>query len=300
MMTKPRVSIVVIFRDEVRFLDEAIQSVFHQSFGEWDLTLVDDGSVDGSSELATAYAAGRRDRVRYLEHENHSSLGPSASRNLGFRGGDSEYVAFLDGDDVWLPHKLAEQVAILDAHPAAALVHGTAEYWYSWTGLPRDATRDFVRPVGVEANSVIEAPELLARVLESRAPAAWPSDLMVRRNVLERVGGFEEPRHFGIFEDQTLLAKVLLTDPSYVSDRCWFRYRRHDRSASAVENKFVGGLAYVAWLETYLAEAQVDDERLQRALRAKRARYERALSGDEDTRRRRYVRAVTDLVRRAR
>jgi glycosyltransferase involved in cell wall biosynthesis len=299
-MTQPRVSVVVIFKDEVRFLGEAVESVFRQSYDDWDLTLVDDGSSDGSSELAAAFAAERPDRVRYLDHEDHVSLGPSASRNLGCRNGGSEYVAFLDGDDVWLPHKLAEQVAILDAHPAAALVQGAVEYWHSWSGSPDDAERDFVRPVGVEANSVIPPPELLTLVLESRAPAAWPSDLMVRRQVLERVGGFEEPRSFGIFEDQTLLAKTLLTDPAYVSDRCWIRYRRHDRSASAVQNKFVGGLAYVAWLETYLAEAQVDDERLLRAVRAKRARYERALAGVDGSRRRRYVRAVADAVRRAR
>jgi glycosyltransferase involved in cell wall biosynthesis len=299
-MAKPRVSVVVTFRDEIRFLGEAVESVFNQTYDDWDLTLVDDGSIDGSSELAAGYVDRRPDRVRHLDHQHHVSLGPSASRNLGVRGGESDYVAFLDGDDVWLPHKLADQVAILDASPAAALVQGAAEYWYSWSGTPEDAARDYVRPVGVEANAVILPPELLVRVLESRAAAAWPSDLMVRRDVLERVGGFEEPRSFGMFEDQTMLAKVLLTEPVYVSDRCWFRYRRHDRSFSSVDSKFDAGLAYVAWLAAYLAEAHVDDDRLLRALQAKQARYEQALAGSPDNQRSRYVRAVAGLVRRLR
>jgi glycosyltransferase involved in cell wall biosynthesis len=273
-MRPPLVSVVVIFHDEIRFLAEAIESVLAQSNPNWELFLVDDASSDGSSALAARYAESRLERVRYLEPA-HGPRGTSASRNLGVRHARGKYVAFLDGDDVWLPRKLEDQVAILEAHPEVALVYGRAEYWYSWTGDPTDAERDFVRPPGVEADTVVAPPTLLTLALESTAPVAWPSDFMVRRSMFERVGGFEE-RFPGLFDDQALLAKLYLTEPVFVSDRCWFRYRRHDRSVTSVARgeKYVVGLEYLRWLDAYLAETGTGDEDVRRALREKRARYE--------------------------
>jgi glycosyltransferase involved in cell wall biosynthesis len=72
--------------------------------------------------------------VRYLEHEGHQNLGMSASRNLGIRHAQGEYLAILDADDVWLLHILEEQVAVLESHPEAAIVYGSLYWWYSWTG----------------------------------------------------------------------------------------------------------------------------------------------------------------------
>lgn len=274
-MTTPLVSAVLIFRNEIRFLEEAIESVFAQSYDSWELLLVDDGSNDGSSRLAVRYADAHGERARYLEHPGHANRGTSASRNLGIRHARGNYVAFLDGDDVWLPPKLEEQVAILEAHPEVALVYGATRYWYSWTGNPADAERDFVRPLGVEANSVVAPPKLLTLALDSRAPVAWPSDLMVRQSVLEQVGGFEE-RFPGLFDDQAFLAKLYLRAPVFVSDRSWFLYRRHDHSftSSARDSKHVLGLEYFKWLEDYLAQTGEGDEHVGRALREKRARYE--------------------------
>src|SRR5881227_504584 len=122
-MRPPLVSVVAIFRDEIRFLAEAIESVFAQSNPHWELFLVDDASTDGSSALAARYAEARRERVHYLEPAR-GLRGTSASRNLGVRHARGKYVAFLDGDDVWLPRKLEDQVAILEAHPQVALIYG--------------------------------------------------------------------------------------------------------------------------------------------------------------------------------
>src|SRR3712207_221993 len=79
----PRVSVVVIFLDAARFLGEAVASVLGQTYGAWELLLVDDGSTDGSSALARGYAAAQPGRVRYLEHPGHANRGMSAARNLG-------------------------------------------------------------------------------------------------------------------------------------------------------------------------------------------------------------------------
>ena len=76
---------IMIFLDERRFIQEAIQSVLSQTYEHWELLLVDDGSRDGSSEIARRIATQYPAKVRYLEHTGHQNLGMSASRNLGVR-----------------------------------------------------------------------------------------------------------------------------------------------------------------------------------------------------------------------
>jgi glycosyltransferase involved in cell wall biosynthesis len=102
------VSTVVVFLDAEAFLEDAIRSVFAQTWERWELLLVDEGSTDGGTEIARRYAAKQPERVRYLEHEGHATQGMSASRNL-------------------------------EAHPRACMVYGRTQYWNSWTGRPEDA-----------------------------------------------------------------------------------------------------------------------------------------------------------------
>src|SRR5262245_49211304 len=94
------VSAIIIFRNEEKFLSEAIESVFRQTYPKWELLLVDDGSTDASTGIALRYSQQYSDRVQYLEHEAHSNRGMSASRNLGIQHAKGDYIAFLDGDDV--------------------------------------------------------------------------------------------------------------------------------------------------------------------------------------------------------
>src|SRR5713226_2470741 len=165
MTEEPRVSVVVIFRDAERFLEEAVASVFAQTCSDWELLVVDDGSVDGSPVLARRMAERQPEQVFYLQHPGGVNRGMSASRNLGIRHARGDYVAFLDADDVWLPSKLAEQVALLEHHPEAAMVYGPTQWWYSWTGRAEDRDRDFVHPLGVAANSLVQPPGLLLQLL---------------------------------------------------------------------------------------------------------------------------------------
>src|SRR5438128_4158872 len=168
MSSAPRVSVVVIYRDAESFLDEAIASVFAQTFADWELLLIDDGSVDGGPFLAANWASQHPQRVHCLAHPGRVNRGMSASRNLGVRHARGEYVALLDADDVWLPDKLTEQVAQLEAWPDAAMVYGPTEWWYSWTGLAADADRDYVSPLGVPADTLLEPPTLLIHLLRNQ------------------------------------------------------------------------------------------------------------------------------------
>src|SRR5262245_17309516 len=165
MRSKPLVSVIIIFLNTDRFIQESIESVFAQTYDGWELLLVDDGSSDASSAIAHGYAEQHPHKVRYLEHAGHQNRGMSASRNLGIRHATGEYIALVDADDVWLSHTLEQQVAILESHPTAAMVYGPLQWWYSWTANPEDRQRDYVEKLGVPPNTLIEPPTLLSRFL---------------------------------------------------------------------------------------------------------------------------------------
>jgi glycosyltransferase involved in cell wall biosynthesis len=264
------VTVIVPFLNAAKFIDEAIESVFGQSYQRWDLLLVDDGSSDRSVEIARRWAAAKPQRVRCLEHPERQNLGAGASRNLGIHHAQGRYVAFLDADDVWLPHKLDEQVAILDSQPEAALVYGRDQYWYSWTAQPQDRERDFLPPLGVPGNSLIYPPTLLPLFLEGQAAVPGPTSVLVRRSVLDEIGGFVECFR-GLYEDQAFYAKLCLRAPMFAVDACWNRYRQHRDSLCAVAERR-GELEqarafFLKWLSRYLDEHQVTDPTVWLALR---------------------------------
>ena len=160
-MNQPLVSVIMPFLDGEPFIEEAIASVLAQTYAHWELLLVDDGSRDGSTAIAQAYAKRYPGRVDYVEHPGHANRGTSASRNLGISHGRGSYVALIDADDVWLPGKLEQQVALLEAHPEAGMICGASEYWYGWTGSTADAARDKIVPVGAPPDTMFPPPHLL-------------------------------------------------------------------------------------------------------------------------------------------
>src|SRR5436190_17168642 len=119
----PRVSIVLPTYNRADALARAIASVERQSFGDWELVIVDDGSTDGTAGMLRGLDA----RVRVVRQAN---AGVYAARNAGIRAGRSDLVAFLDSDDEWLPQHLELAVGFLDASPNEQMV--MAEFWADW------------------------------------------------------------------------------------------------------------------------------------------------------------------------
>jgi len=263
----PLVSVVIIFLNAERFIREAIESVFAQTYNNWELLLVDDGSSDRSTDFAGAYAEQYPGRVRYLEHEGHQNRGMSASRNLGIRHAEGEYIAFLDADDVWFSNTLQEQVAILESHAEAAMVYGPIQWWYSWTGDSEDSQRDYVENLGVPPNTLIEPPKLLSLFLRDKA--AVPSGILVCHRIIERVGGFEDSFR-GEYEDQVFCAKVCLNAPVFASDHCWYRYRQHPDSCVSIGQKTGQTHSmrqfFLNWLAAYFSDQRVKDRAVCQAL----------------------------------
>jgi len=202
----PLVSVIIIFLDARAYFQEAIESVLAQTYPHWELWLVDDGSVDGSIALAQGYAEQYPQRVHYLAHPGRGHRGMSATRNVGLRHARGEYVALLDADDVWLPHKLEQQVAFLEAHPEAGMLYAPTQYWYSWQGAQADQP-DFVPELGVEPNVLVQPPALLVRFLQQKAKPPGTCSVLMRRTMVERLGGFVESFQ-GMYEDQAFFSKV--------------------------------------------------------------------------------------------
>jgi glycosyltransferase involved in cell wall biosynthesis len=268
MTSTPTVSVVAIFHDDERFLGEAVVSVLHQDYEDWELLLVDDGSTDGSTAIARRLAAEQPGRIRYLEHPGHQNRGISATRNLGWRAARGRYVAFLDSDDVWEPAKLGEQIAILDDHPEIGMVVGASRYWWSWAGV--DATRDDqVMPIGAAPDRVHRPPTLLHQLYPlAKGVAPCPSSVLVRRAVLEAIGGFEE-EFPGMYEDQAFLVKIYHHTPVWVSGRCWDRYRRHAgqiMNATSRAGYHTARERFLRWYADYLRSTSIDDPGIHRAL----------------------------------
>ena len=237
--------------------------------------LVDDGSTDGTADIALSYEKAHAGKVRYLHHPGRENRGMSASRNLGVEHARGEYIALLDADDVWLPEKLSRQVAILDSWPEAAMVYGATLYWYSWTGKDEDLDRDLLIEPKVELDSPIKPPALLIRYLEEKAPIPCPSDVLLRRGAVKAAGGFEESFR-RIFTDQVFYAKLCLKAPVVASNQCWFKYRRHTDSAVSVVKRRgelrAARMTYLSWLENYLRRERVENADVWRALRGARMR----------------------------
>lgn len=255
-MSRPRVSVITIFLDEERFLREAVESIRAQTFTDWELLLVDDGSCDGSAAIARTCADSDPTRIRCLEHPGRANRGMSASRNLGLAEARGQLVAFLDGDDVWVPEKLADQVAIMDANREAGIVYGRTLIWHGWRAEPTAA--DFYYSLGVRPDRLYSPPRLFNLLMRNRAQTPTTCNAMIRRTLVERVGGFVDAFP-GMFEDQVFFAKALLAAPAFVDGRTWAKYRQHDQSCSG---RALGSsaelrerLRFLSWVRGYVAAA---------------------------------------------
>ena len=115
----PMVSIVLPTHNRAHLLGEAMASVLAQTFPDWELIVVDDGSTDRTREIVAAYAARDR-RISYVAQANG---GDAAARNTGIRRAKGRLIAFLDDDDLWQPEKLQRQLALLNANPRLGFVY---------------------------------------------------------------------------------------------------------------------------------------------------------------------------------
>jgi glycosyltransferase involved in cell wall biosynthesis len=271
--SEPVVSVVMTFLNAERFIAEAIESVIAQTYTAWELILVDDGSTDGSTGIARSYAGKYAGQIVYLEHAGHRNLGASPSRNVGIRHSTGRYIAFLDADDAWMPHKLERQVAIMESLPRAAMVYGASRYWHSWTGSPDDLALDHVPDPGVPTGVLFDPPALLTKLYPfGPATTPPPSDFLVSRDSLNAIGGWEEEFRgmYQLYEDQAFLVKMYLKGSIFVSSELWDWYRIHPDSCDAAiarAGHYDSIRAFfLNWFQSYLRKEGIRDPDVWRLL----------------------------------
>lgn len=122
---QPVVSVIIPTFNRAGLLPRAIESVIAQTFGDWELIVVDDGSTDDTAGVIRPYANELGERFVYLRQRNRGS---SHARNAGIEAGVGQFVAFLDSDDQFLPHKLSRQLALFASAPQLGLVYSDYAY----------------------------------------------------------------------------------------------------------------------------------------------------------------------------
>jgi len=128
----PAVSIILPTFNRAKFLPQAFDAIRSQTWRDWELIVVDDGSTDGTQALITALSAGNAQPIRYHYQKNQGAYG---ARNTGLDTATGRYIAFYDSDDLWLPHHLTDCVAALDTHPAVDWVYGACRRIDMTTGV---------------------------------------------------------------------------------------------------------------------------------------------------------------------
>jgi glycosyltransferase involved in cell wall biosynthesis len=210
----PAVTAIIPCYNRERFVGMAIESVLAQTYPNIQLIVVDDGSTDRSRQVLEQY----KGRLLLLEHPGGENRGQSASINLGLAHAVGKYVGILDSDDIWMPSKIAEQVAYLEANPDCGLVYGNGE------AIDESGRRLYAMygPGHEELNDP-------KRVLLD-CYFLVPNNSLVRKRVLDEVGGFDEALRAAQDHDMAIrIAEV--TKLGYL-DRLWFKYRRHADSIS--------------------------------------------------------------------
>lgn len=174
----PAVSVILPTFNRPAYLREAIASVRKQSFDDWELVIADDGSGAEVREYLHTLHDPPRIRVLTLEHTGN----PPAVRNRALREARGEYVAFLDSDDIWLPDKLQRQLAALRARTDRA---------WSYTGFTLIDSRG-APLAGAEARTCPAIEGAFLEPLLRGEPLIMQSSVVVRRELLERLGGYDE------------------------------------------------------------------------------------------------------------
>ena len=205
------VSVIIPTYKHRDFILTTLSSVFAQTFSDYEVIVVNDGSPDDTAEVLRPLA--EAGRIRHIKQENQ---GQSAARNQGLAVARGEFIAYLDDDDVWPPDKLAWQVARLKAEPEAVLLYGP------------------MKTLGVEADQTYPGPDAPSgQVYDAFLKMNYivsPGQTLIRRAALQIIGGFDESL-WGA-DDWDLYIRLASKGKFVFADKLALFYRRHDGNAS--------------------------------------------------------------------
>src|SRR5262245_46039486 len=216
--SSPKVSVVIPVFNGERFIGDAIRSALSQTFRDFEIIVVDDGSIDQTEKIVRQFF----DRVAYHRQENR---GAAAARNLGVMRGSGEWIAFLDADDIWYPQKLAVQFEAVAMNPAIGFVYSDMD------------TID-VHEVILQRNFLTtqekrhrwkKKRDLVSLVFGSQ-PFPYPSTVLLKRELFSQSGGFSPLFRRNYHEDFDLFARIAPVAPLHFLPQLPVQYRPMPRS----------------------------------------------------------------------
>jgi glycosyltransferase involved in cell wall biosynthesis len=220
-----RVSVVLPSHDYRDLVAEAVESVLAQSYADWELVIVDDGSTDGAAEVLAGYAGRHPDRIRLLFHEGRANRGLIETYRAGIRHARGDLVAFIEADDVWYPQNLAVKVEAFRRYPDAAVVHDRPELFGD-----TDLVRSFVenaRAIGPLHWPSTGEPYYAFRALMHHNVVMTFSSFVTRRQALV---GVDLAVSHAAWLDWWLLAQLSLVGKFVSIPEPCVRWRLHERS----------------------------------------------------------------------
>lgn len=211
-MLSPKIDVILPTFNRSHCIERAINSVLNQTFQDFLLFVIDDGSTDETQVILQKYSS--HPKVQVLRQENK---GVSAARNFGIKHSQAEWIAFLDSDDEWLPVKLEKQVSDITQNPHLRFFHSN-EIWIR-NGVRVNAPKKFDK-----SNS-----EIFKRSLETCLIS--PSTVLMKRELCVEHGCFDET--FVICEDYDLWLKVLAKEEvGFISQELIKKHGGHDDQLS--------------------------------------------------------------------
>ena len=190
----PAVSIVLPTFNRLKFLRKAVDSIFEQSFLDWELIIADDGSDSETAAFLATLVNPPRVRLLRLQHTGN----PSAARNAALREARGKYIAFLDSDDLWLPQKLERQLRAMAADPVRR---------WCYTALSRVDADGNLLPSEAARRRVLHGGAVLEKLLTLEIAVATPC-VIAERALIQQAGGFDEEQKY--FEEYDLWQRLSL------------------------------------------------------------------------------------------
>ena len=213
------VTVIVPVYNGEKYLRKNIDSVLAQTYKNWELVLVNDGSSDSSVEIIEEYLK-KDSRIRLINQEN---AGQSSARNNGAKAAKGEYLAFLDQDDYYTPEHLESLVKILDEYPEVGMAYDEAEV------IDKDGNREYnreahpFRAANNPLNSIIDCIKDNILIL--------PGTTMIRKNIFLEVGGFDTDL-IG-YEDDHLFVRIFRKSKIKGTPSAGLMYRLHGGNTSS-------------------------------------------------------------------
>ena len=232
----PRVSILLTCYKHMKYLPPAVEGIRSQTFRDYEIIAIDDGSDDGSREWLEAQSD-----IRCIF--NQHNLGTYETLNVGLKAATGEFIAVLNDDDLWEPEKLSKQVELLDSHPKVGLVH-TGGTFIDGEGNPMEGN-----PLGFAFPRFQTGDILMGLVYENKIIA---SAALARRKCFDELGGFNSA-YFGSGDWEMWFRIAEKYDVGYV-DVALTHYRVHGANAShKLEKIWKDDERLREWMETRIS-----------------------------------------------